>query len=134
MGIQNPSFLVDATISATGGTASTFGLDATKVANGIGLIESSFTDFRTARRLTLKSKPSYYVPGTKNWVMARQEATLTHPIILVDGSTVFESWTLVHLGHPERAISAQDTQRGIAAQILFDSDLVPFWRNGALNG
>jgi hypothetical protein len=132
MSITNPSFLLDATLAATGGTAKAFTLDSLKVANGIALIESSYSDYRVARRLTLKSKPSVYDRNTGLWSAAKKEAVVTLPVVLANGLTEFQSFTLVHIGSAEVAMSVQDTLRNLTAQTLFDADLTDFWRYGTL--
>lgn len=132
MPIENPSFLLDAELAATGGTAKAFALDALKVANGIALIESSYTDYRTAKRITLKTRPPVYNKTTGKWNGFRREITISTPQILADTSTDFQSVTIVMNGNPEVALATHDTLRNLGAQTLFDTDLTDFWRYGTL--
>lgn len=132
MSINNPSFLLDATLAATGGTAKAFVANGENVANGIGLIESGYASYLTARRITLKNKPSYYDRTKGLWVPLKRESTVALPVLRADGTYGFESYTLVYNGLPETAVAVNDTNRNLAAQVLFDTDLTSFWREGAL--
>lgn len=131
MGLATASILTGATIAATGGTAVTYVPDGLTIANGLHLIDSAVTDFRTQPQVTVKTKnPTLFPDGS--YSKGKRSMVLVEPFVDSKGKTQFDLIRIEREVHPEStAAKALDLNKK-GAQLLTDSDFLSFWASGSL--
>lgn len=117
--------------SVTGGSDITFALTGQSVTNGLNVSVSEDTDYRTRRNATFKSR----VPSVTNGVYSKgkNEVVFVQPLLLDDGSVVFNSVRIALETHPALASSAVKDLRMIGAQLLTAAAYDSYWSLGALS-
>lgn len=119
------------TATVTGGSDITFALTGQSVTNGLNVSITEDTDYRTRRNGTFKSR----VPSVTNGVYSKgkNEVVFVKPLLLDDGTTVFNTVRLSLECHP--ALTASDVKdlRLIGAQLLTAAAYDSFWTLGALS-
>lgn len=130
MSIQNATILSGATVSATGGTTTTYAVDGVDVQNGIHVSDQAASDYRTRKGITFKARPPK-VTSAGTYTKGKHSATLAMPRSNLAGAI---EYPLVRI---ELEYSAENTSAEIdemmkqAAQLAFDSDFTNFWRTGS---
>lgn len=117
-------------VSVTGGSDITFALTGQAVAHGLNVSVVEDADYRTRRNCTFKSM----VPSITNGVYSRgrNSVAFVKPIVLDDGSTVFNNVRVFLEVHPALAASDVMDLRRIAAQLISSPTYDSFWSLGAL--
>lgn len=133
MGLKTMSLLEAATVTADGGTALVFADDGVTIPNGLHLIVPADADYQTRRQLTAKYRQPAINPKTGAYGKDKKSLCLTLPIILADGSIVFNTIRLEREVHP--SLSAADALElcKLGAQLLVDTDVSGFWATGSLS-
>lgn len=131
MGLQNIAILSGATVSATGGTAQTFGPDSVQVAGGIHLVDTGATSFITQANITAKVKQPTLMPdGT--YSKDKKTVMLVEPFVDSKGFTRFNLVEVRREIHPEYPAADAVKLLNKGAQLCFDADLTAFWATGSL--
>lgn len=130
MSVNNMTLAYGATLAATGGTSKTFKKTDQEVKNGIMVVDSSSTDYRTRITVMAKVKPPYYDSQTGEYTKGRKTITLTQPFVKASGKVEFPLVRIEVEDHPELALSDITEMRKRAAQLLFDTDLDDFFNLG----
>jgi hypothetical protein len=131
MGLQNASILTGTTVSATGGTAQTFGSNGKEVNNGVQCIDTAVTDFRTRPTLTAKTADPVQLPDgslTKD----KRVMTYAEPFVDSRGTIQYDYIRIERRVHPESAASKGVELLKKGAQFCFDSDFASYWSTGNL--
>lgn len=117
--------------SVTGGSDITFALTGQSVTNGLNVSIMEDTDYRTRRNGTFKSR----VPTIMNGVYSKgkNEVIFVKPLLLDDGTTVFNTVRLGLEIHPALSSSDAKDLRLIGAQLLTATAYDSFWSLGALS-
>lgn len=132
MSIVNLTLASGATVSATGGTAVTFGPSGAIVNRGIQVVDVAEADIRTQDMVTFKSvRGALQSDGT--WSKNRFSAKVTCPDLLSDGSQDFPSIEINYVGSPINTAAKLTALKTYAAQLLIDADTTLFWQNGSLS-
>lgn len=118
-------------VSVTGGSDITFALTGQTVANGLNVSVQEDADYRTRRNATWKSR----VPSVNSGVYSKgkNEVVFVKPIILDDGTTVFNSIRIALEVHPALPTADAVDLKRIGAQLLTAAAYDSFWSLGALN-
>jgi hypothetical protein len=131
MGLLTASILTGATISATGGTAQTFGSNGKEVTNGVQVIDTSVTDFRTRPTLTAKTADPVQLPDgslTKD----KRIVTYAEPFVDTRGVIQYDYLRIERRIHPESPASKGVEFNKKGAQLLNDTDFTSYWATGNL--
>lgn len=117
-------------VSVAGGSDITFALTGQTVTNGLNVSVTEDTDYRIRRNATFKSR----VPSVSGGVYTKgkNEVVFVKPILLEDGSTVFNSVRISVESHPSLGTSDVMDLRRIGAQLLTAATYDSFWNLGAL--
>lgn len=118
-------------VSVTGGSDITFALTGQTVANGLNVSVTEDADYRTRRNATWKSR----VPSVSGGVYSKgkNEVVFVKPIVLDDGTTVFNNIRISLEVHPALASADAVDLRRIGAQLLTATTYDSFWSLGALS-
>jgi hypothetical protein len=132
MGVLNASILTGATVSATGGTAVTYGSDGKTITNGCHVVDIASTDFLSQAQMTLSSKnPTVNTDGSMTKL--KRKVVLVEPFVDSKGKVQYDLIRIEREVHPESiAAKALDLNKK-GAQILTDSDFTSFWSTGAIS-
>lgn len=129
MPIQGCTLLAGATVAATGGTATTFNQDGSKVINGICVVDSAESDIRTQDKIIVKgTRGTLQTDGT--WSKDRRSTKFVSPDPMPDGTLDFGFIEISYVGSPLRTTAQRAHMKVMAAQMLSDSDFAAFWENG----
>lgn len=123
--IRNATILSGATISATGGTASTLKTTGLQVPSGVQVSDSSIADIRLRPTITFKGKPAA-VQRDGSWSKQKSEWTVRMPKILADGTTTINFASGTISVHPESTDVEIVKLIAWNCQILFDADFTDF--------
>lgn len=117
-------------VSVAGGSDITFALTGQTVTNGLNVSVTEDADYRIRRNATFKSR----VPSVSGGVYTKgkNEVVFVKPILLEDGSTVFNSVRISVESHPSLGTSDVTDLRRIGAQLLTAATYDSFWNLGAL--
>jgi len=131
MGLQTASILTGTTVSATGGTAQTFGSNGKEVNSGIQLIDTAVTDFRTRPTLTAKTADPVQLPDgslTKD----KRVITYAEPFVDTKGVIQYDYIRIERRVHPESSAAKAVELLKKGAQFCFDTDFTSYWSTGNL--
>lgn len=132
MGLKTMSLTTGATLAASGGSALAFAENGVTIVNGIQLMVPADADYQTRRTVTIKSRPPSINPKTGAYSKDKKSFSYTLPLVLTDGSIVFNTVRVEREVHPTLAAAAALDLIKVAAQMCFDSDVENFWANGSL--
>lgn len=132
MGLKTMSLLSAATITQSGGSALLFAEDGQTVANGVHLIVPADADYQTRRQLTVKYRPPSLNASTNVYGKDKKSMCLAQPLILPNGSVVFNTIRIEREVHPSLSAANALELNKLGAQLLVDDDVVSFWATGAL--
>ena len=133
MSLKNMTLSSGATIAASGGTALTFADDGVSVANGVHLVVPQDTDYQTRRQATVKYRPPVLNAQTQQYGKDKKSISFVRPILLADGSVVFNTLRIEREVHPSLSAAECTELNKIGSQLLTDSDLDNFWAVGSLS-
>ena len=131
MGLQNASILAGATITVTGGTAQNFVPDGVEVKNGVHLVDSTVTDFRTRPSLTAKTNQPTTLPDG-SFSKDKRVITYAEPFIDSKGVVQYDYIQIVRRVHPESTAAKASGLLVKGAQLCNDADFTNFWALGSL--
>lgn len=133
MAINGGSVLLDGTVSATGGTATSLlskgeNGETHKVLlnDGAAFVSQKTVDFTVKEPRVSASSPSGYT-------QARSIVLLKVPKILADGSRTVNTLRIEFAGDINTTDAERLTMRSLGAQFLVDSDLTSFWNAQSLS-
>jgi len=132
MGLKSMSLTASATIAVSGGSALAFADDGVSVANGVHLIVPGDADYQTRRSVTVKNRPPTYDARTASYSKDKKSMSLTLPMVLSNGSVVFNVIRIEREVHPSLSTANATELNKLAAQMLVDSDTDGFWQTGSL--
>lgn len=133
MGLQNATLLVGATVSATGGVATTFVSNGAPVTGGIQVVDSANTNAVTRASLTfrnIKQAVLDIVTGLFTGKIKRQ-AQLVRPKVTASGRVVFPLIRIELEVSPESTDAEVSALLNEGAQLLIDADFTSFWKIGS---
>jgi hypothetical protein len=132
MSLQTSAILVGATVSATGGTSTTFTCDGNPnaVKNGVHVIDMTQLDMRIRKSATFKYTPAPLLNGY--YGKDKKTVSFVFPSIDSLGKIQFNKIYIERSVHSEVPAADVIAANGVAAQILFDSDFDNFWKFGSL--
>lgn len=132
MSVQNATLAVGATsLSVTGGTSKTFSPTGDDVKNGIRVVDTSATDFRIRKSITVRNR-SEALQSDGTYSKFIRKAELCVPKILASGSVV-KTWVRVEIeAHPENTVAEVTDLQLLGGQILSDPDFTNFFLYGSV--
>jgi hypothetical protein len=133
MGLKNMSLQSGATVSASGGTALAFADDGVSIQNGVHLIVPGDADYQTRRQATVKYRPPTLDARTGAYGKDKKSISFAQPVVLADGSVVFNTIRIEREVHPSATAAAALDLNVLGAQLLVDSDVTAFWATGSLS-
>lgn len=133
MGLKSMSLLASATVAASGGTALAFAEDGVSIQNGLHLIVPADADYQTRRQVTVKYRPPTLNAKTGSYGKDKKSISLALPMLLPDGSVVFNTIRLEREVHPSLSAANAAELCALGAQLLTDSDVTQFWATGSLS-
>lgn len=133
MGLKTMSLLTGASLAATGGTALVFAEDGQTIQNGVHLIIPADADYQTRRSVTAKYRPPTLNAKTGAYGKDKKSICLVQPVLLTDGSVVFNTYRVECEIHPSTSAANALEFRKIGAQVCFDADTDAFWATGAVS-
>lgn len=131
MALANATLITGTTLSATGGTTVNFAPSGKTVENGVEIIDTGATDFRTRTSIQCRSKMPTYNPALKAYAKGRNFVTFVMPILLADGTPAFPTIRVEVDYHPEQTAAHRLDMRKMAAQILFNASFTQFFETGS---
>lgn len=132
MSLKTTTLAAGTTLSVTGGTPLTFAENGVTILNGIQLMVPADADYQTRRVLTIKNRPPTLNAKTGVYGKDKKSMSLSLPMVLTDGSIIFNTIRLEREVHPSLSAANALSLNVLGAQLLFDSDVVDFWANGSL--
>jgi len=133
MALKNMSLLTGATVSASAGSALVFADNGVTVTNGVQLVIPGDTDYQVRRSVTVKFRPPTVNPKTGVYGKDKKSLTFVKPIVLTDGSVVFNTLRIEREMHPSVSAADCTEMNKLGAQMLFDTDMDAFWATGSLS-
>lgn len=134
MALTNATLVSNGTLNVTAGEGAvtvSYAPSGQDIPNGLQIIDTSSTDPRTRKTISVKARMSSYNSITKEYVKDKREITLTHPKLLADGSTAFRIVRISYEEHPESTADERKELLDLAAQTMFDTDFAQFLATGA---
>lgn len=133
MALNGAGILVGATISPTGGTATTFA--SAGIQNSVQTLNNNDdTDLRTRRQIVASTKsPSVLASAPNGYTQARNSVTIKWPQTLTNGKVSVDTMRI------ELSRDVETTQAEVleylkqGAQVLIDSDFLDYWYDLNLN-
>lgn len=119
-----------ATITVTDGTSVTFAEDGISIPNGIHLIASSDTEYKTRRQLTAKTRAGAYDYKTNSYTKDKRSMVLVAPVIDDNLKIVFNTVRLEVEVLPTMSTASKVELLKQAAQLLLSADSEEFWVTG----
>lgn len=132
MSLKTTTLAAGTTLGVTGGTPLTFAENGVTILNGIQLMVPADADYQTRRVLTIKNRPPTLNAKTGVYGKDKKSMSLSLPMVLADGSIIFNTIRLEREVHPSLSAANALSLNVLGAQLLFDSDVVDFWANGSL--
>lgn len=132
MGVQNATLAVGATsMSVTGGTTKTFSPTGDDVKGGIRIQDTSATDFRIKKTITLRNRSeALQAGGTYSKFIRKCEICV--PKVLADGSVV-KQWVRIEIeAHPESTAAEITDLSLLGGQAVTQSSFANFFLYGSL--
>lgn len=118
-------------IAPTGGTDKVFAADGQTVTTGIHLADSSVTDYRTQKHVTVKNRnPQRQNDG--KYSKGRQDVITTHPFLKADLTVGFNTARTSIEYDPEFPAADLKDLRFMHAQLLFQAAMEAFWASRTL--
>lgn len=133
MGLRTMSLLTGASVAATGGTALVFADDASTITNGVHLVVPADADYQTRRQVTAKYRPPTINAKTGVYGKDKKSMSLALPIVLTDGSVVFNTIRIEREVHPSLSAANALELNSLGAQMLVDADAAAFWAAASLS-
>jgi len=130
MPINGLVFLQAGTATFAGGTSKTLTSDGMTVPNGIHVVDTSVTDFRTRPNATFKYKPPT-IKADKTYTKQKNSYSFVVPFIDAAGTTQFNLVRGEIEYHPETTAAALQILRSAGAQLFMDTDTDNFYVSGA---
>lgn len=133
MPVNGMTLAVGATSAAvTGGTSKTFSSDGMQVTNGIHLIDTASTDFRTTLQITLRNKAAASL-GNGQYGKYTREGNIYYPVYDAATDQLYPNVGYFKLAiHPFMTAATKLDIALLTAQMLFDADLASFRDTGSL--
>lgn len=132
MSVQNATILAGPTISVTGGTSKAFTPSSQKVINGINIVDTTATDYRTRPNVSLRATEAQYDRLGNCVAKAIRKATATRPKVLANGSIEFPCAEVTLKVHPETTDAELTSIIEMAVQLLTDVDFENFRKFGSI--
>jgi len=132
MGLKTMALVAAADIAVSGGTALAFAENGVTIPNGLQLIVPSDSNYQTRRNVTVKYRPPTLNARTGVSGKDKKSVCLAQPIVLADGSVVFNTLRIEREVHPSLSASDATELNKLGAQMLVDSDIANFWAYGSL--
>lgn len=133
MSLVNLTVKSGATMAPTGGTDLVFAPDGQTVQNGISLIVPGDATYATRRRSVMKYTPASVIQQTGMYRREVKTLSYTLPMVLADGSVVFNTIRVTREVHPTLAAASVLDLNVVASQLLTDADTTNFWAYGAMS-
>lgn len=133
MALKNMSLTATGTIAVTGGSPLAFTDNGVSIPNGVQLTVPADADYQTRRTVTAKYKAPTVDPKTNKYGKDRKSMSLTKPIVLADGSVVFNVIRTEREIHPSTTAAEAAELNKLGAQMLIDADTDAFWVSGSLS-
>lgn len=132
MSVLNAIILTGPTISVTDGTAKAYTPGGQKVNDGINIVDTTATDYRSRQNISLRAKePVIDKAGTVS-VKATRHVTVTHPKVLASGAIDFPCGEVKLKIHPENSDAETLALKQAMVQVILGSDFDNFWKFGSL--
>lgn len=132
MSVQNATLLAGPTISVTGGTSKAFTPSSQKVVNGINIVDTTATDYRTRPNVSLRATEAQYDKTGICVGKAIRTATATRPKLLASGAIDFPCVEIKLKVHPETTDAELLAIIEMGVQILTDTDFDNFRKFGSI--
>lgn len=132
MSLTAASILKDGTIGVTGGTATAF----TRISgdlNQANVVFDGTTILSRTEGVFARKSPKVSSSSPDGYTQARRSVLLKIPQVLADGSLTYDTVKIEMSRSVETTAADVLTYRGIAAQVLSDSDFDEFWEEGSLD-
>jgi hypothetical protein len=133
MALKNMSIQTGATVAPTGGSALVFADDGVMIPNGVHLIVPADADYQTRRQITAKYRPPTVDAKTGVYGKDKKSICLAQPIVLSNGSVVFNTIRIEREVHPSVTAANALDLCVLGAQLLTDADVTAFWATGSLS-
>lgn len=130
MALSNATLVTGATISVTGGSTVTFNPSVQKT-DSVDLIDIGASDERTQTKISCRSVAPVYTNSTASYSKGKRFVTVTVPVILANGETVFDAIRIEMTYHPEETAASRLDRRKMAAQVLFNASFDTFFVTGS---
>lgn len=130
MALENMPIAEGTSLGTSGGTNITLSITGVDVPGGVQLIVVEDTNFQTRRTVTAKYRPASINPATGKYGKDKKSMVFVEPIVLEDGSVVFNTLRLEREVHPSTPEATVADYNVIGAQLLFRAEAAGFWRNG----
>ena len=131
MALKNMSLLTGATITPSGGSALVFADNGQTIPNGLQLVVPADADYQTRRIVTIKYRAPALNAKTNSYGKDKKSVTLVKPVIMADGSVVFNTWRIERELHPSTSAADATDGNKVASQFLTDADCDAFWATGS---
>lgn len=131
MSVKNATLLEGPTISITAGTSKVWTVGGQRVVNGIQIVDTTATDYRTRPHCSLRSSEAVFDKTGLCTVKAIRRASMTRPKILASGAVEFPNLEIVLKRHPESTDAEILELKKAACQLLLDTDFDNFWKLGS---
>lgn len=132
MSLKTMTLAAGTTLGVTGGTPIVFAENGVTIANGLQLMVPADADYQTRRVCTIKNRPPSLNAKTGVYGKDKKSMSLSLPLVLTDGSVVFNTVRIEREVHPSLSAANALELITLAAQMFFDTDCVAFWANGSL--
>lgn len=132
MSVQNATILAGPTISVSGGVSKPFTPSSQKVNNGINIVDTTATDYRTRPNVSLRATEAQYDRLGSCVAKAVRKATATRPKVLTNGSIEFPCIEIALKVHPETTDAELISLIEMAVQILTGTHFENFRKFGSI--
>lgn len=132
MSLKTMTLATGATLGVTGGTPIVFAENGVTIPNGLQLMVPADADYQTRRVCTIKNRPPTLNAKTGVYGKDKKSMSLSLPMVLTDGSVVFNTVRIEREVHPSLSAANALELIKLAAQMFFDDDCTAFWANGSL--
>lgn len=134
MSVKNATLLAGATgVTITGGTSKQWTLGGQTVrGNGVQIVDTTATDYRTRPHATLRSSEAVYNKAGICTEKAIRRASITRPKLLADGVSIdFPNGEVIMKIHPEMLDAEILEIKLHMVQTIMDPDFDNFWKFGS---
>lgn len=134
MSLKNMALALSGNIAVTDPSGMiTFVDDGVSIQNGLHLIVLEDTDYQTRRQLTAKYRPPTIDPKTGAYGKDKKGLVYVEPIVLTNGSVVFNTVRIEREVHPSVAAASLTRMNLIGAQLLTNSAMGNYWSAGSMS-